>query len=47
MPAVLIEVGNIMDTQDEALISSALFKANFSDLLNLSVEEYFERNPKK
>jgi hypothetical protein len=47
MPAVLIEVGNIIDTQDEALISSALFKANFSELLNLSVQEYFERNTKK
>lgn len=41
MPAVLVEVGNIADAADEALINSDQFRAQFALALNRAVERYF------
>ena len=41
MPAVLIEVGNIVDHEDERLMVSESFRAKFSSQIKKSVDEYF------
>lgn len=41
MPAVLVEVGNIADAEDEALINTERFRAQFALALNRAVERYF------
>lgn len=41
MPAVLIEVGNIADAEDEALVNSEQFREQFGRALNRAVERYF------
>ena len=41
MPAVLVEVGNIADAADEALINSEQFREQFARALNRAVERYF------
>jgi N-acetylmuramoyl-L-alanine amidase len=41
MPAVLIEVGNIADAEDEALINSEAFREQFVQALNRAVDRYF------
>ena len=41
MPAVLIEVGNIADAEDEALVNSEPFREQFAQALNRAVDRYF------
>ena len=41
MPAVLIEVGNIVDPEDEKIINSNNFRVKFSKALNEALNEYF------
>lgn len=45
MPAVLIEVGNIVDVEDEARINTDEFRLQFSLALNRAVARYFSENP--
>ncbi len=40
-PSVVIEVGNLMDTEDEKLISSNQIKKIFALTLNEAVRDYF------
>jgi N-acetylmuramoyl-L-alanine amidase len=41
MPAVLIEVGNIVDAEDEAHINTESFRRAFGQTINRAVEAYF------
>ena len=41
MPAVLIEVGNIADADDEALVNSEQFREQFAQALKRAVDRYF------
>jgi N-acetylmuramoyl-L-alanine amidase len=41
MPAVLIEVGNIVDHKDEGIMVSEAFRAKFSSQIKKAVDEYF------
>ena len=41
MPAVLVEVGNIVDAEDEALINAENFREQFARALNRAVDRYF------
>ena len=41
MPAVLVEVGNIADAQDEALVNSDQFREQFGLAMDRAVERYF------
>ncbi len=41
MPAVLVEVGNIVDADDEARINSDQFREQFAQALNRAVDRYF------
>jgi N-acetylmuramoyl-L-alanine amidase len=41
MPAVLVEVGNIADAEDEALINTEQFREQFAQAVNRAVERYF------
>ncbi|MDO9105984.1 MAG: N-acetylmuramoyl-L-alanine amidase [Methylovulum sp.] len=41
MPAVLIEVGNLIDVEDETFISTAAFRRQFADLIKSALAEYF------
>jgi N-acetylmuramoyl-L-alanine amidase len=41
MPAVLVEVGNIADAEDEALINTEQFRAQFAQALNRAVDRFF------
>lgn len=41
MPAVLIEVGNIVDPEDEKIINTDDFRNKFSTALKLALGEYF------
>lgn len=43
MPAVLIEVGNIVDTDDEAIVNSDAFREKFSRAVKNAVDEYFRK----
>lgn len=44
MPAVLIEVGNIVDPDDEAVISSSGFRQQFAQIIKAALDEYFAAN---
>jgi N-acetylmuramoyl-L-alanine amidase len=41
MPAILIEVGNIVDHKDESLINNDEFRLKFSEALKSALNEYF------
>ena len=41
MPAVLVEVGNIADAEDEALINTEQFREQFAQALNRAVDRFF------
>ncbi|MEO0315129.1 MAG: hypothetical protein RI928_1585 [Pseudomonadota bacterium] len=41
MPAVLVEVGNIADAEDEALVNSEQFREQFAQALKRAVDRYF------
>jgi N-acetylmuramoyl-L-alanine amidase len=41
MPAVLVEVGNIADAEDEALVNSEKFREQFAQALKRAVDRYF------
>ena len=41
MPAVLVEVGNIADAEDEALVNSEQFREQFALALNRAVDRFF------
>jgi len=41
MPSVLIEVGNLIDPDDEAIISSPEFSKQFVKLIQSALDEYF------
>lgn len=41
MPALLIEVGNLLDVDDEAQVSSAAFRRQFADHVKMAVDDYF------
>ena len=41
MPAVLVEVGNIADAEDEALINTEQFREQFALALNRAVDRFF------
>jgi N-acetylmuramoyl-L-alanine amidase len=45
MPAVLVEVGNIADAEDEARINSDQFREQFAQALNRAVERYLSAVP--
>jgi N-acetylmuramoyl-L-alanine amidase len=45
IPSILIEVGNLMDAEDERLVSSERFRLAFSLLLNDAISQYFEQYP--
>jgi hypothetical protein len=40
-PAILIEVGNLMDPDDYKRMTSETFKKNFGSLINDAVKEFF------
>ncbi len=42
MPAVLVEVGNIVDAEDEAIISTPEFRTAFARALKRAIDQYFE-----
>ena len=44
MPALLIEVGNLLDPDDEALISSPSFQNHFAEQVKMALDDYFN-NP--
>jgi len=44
MPAVLIEIGNIVDPDDEAAISSSGFRQQFAQIIKAALDEYFAAN---
>ncbi|TAL49131.1 MAG: hypothetical protein EPN89_06270 [Methylovulum sp.] len=41
MPAVLIEVGNLIDIEDEALISTSDFQRRFAHIIKAALDDYF------
>ena len=41
MPAVLVEVGNIADAEDEAVVNSDPFREQFAQALKRAVDRYF------
>lgn len=41
MPAILIEVGNIVDPDDEAIISASEFRQQFAQIVRAALAEYF------
>ncbi|MDD5276409.1 MAG: N-acetylmuramoyl-L-alanine amidase [Methylovulum sp.] len=45
MPAVLIEVGNIVDPDDEAVISTSGFQQQFAQIIKAALAEYFAASP--
>jgi N-acetylmuramoyl-L-alanine amidase len=45
MPAVLIEVGNIVDVEDEARMNTDLFRIQFAQALDKAVSRYFSGTP--
>ncbi len=45
MPAVLIEVGNIVDPDDEAIISTSGFQQQFAQIIKEALAEYFAASP--
>ena len=47
MPSVLIEVGNLIDPDDEAIISSPGFSKLFVELMQSALDEYFADYPVK
>jgi len=44
MPAVLIEVGNIVDTTDEAKINNDAFRSQFSVAVKTAVDQWFNKS---
>jgi N-acetylmuramoyl-L-alanine amidase len=46
MPAVLIEVGNIVDPRDERIINSDAFRKDFSHALEQALNDYFSHSEK-
>lgn len=47
MPAVLIEVGNIVDAEDEAIINTDQFRMEFARALDRAVKAYFVSGVRK
>jgi N-acetylmuramoyl-L-alanine amidase len=45
MPAVLIEVGNIVDVEDEVRINTAPFRFQFARALDRAISRYFSGKP--
>lgn len=43
MPAVLVEVGNIIDVEDEARINTDQFRQQFAQALDKAVQRYFSK----
>lgn len=41
MPAVLIEIGNIVDHEDESQINNDAFRIKFSEAINSALNDYF------
>jgi N-acetylmuramoyl-L-alanine amidase len=45
MPAVLIEAGNIVDSEDEAKINNNQYREAFSKAIKKAVDQYFASHP--
>lgn len=45
MPAVLIEVGTIVDVEDEAVIATATFRKQFAQVVKTALAAYFAAKP--
>ena len=43
MPAILIEVGNIIDTDDEAKVNNEQFRLEFTRVIQSALDHYFDK----